>query len=140
MSILNYFKRFPKESSGNSSEENLQLPDPRGPLCASVPSSAIEAANGQVAEVLTAPATRGPYFKLTPAQRYEVGKRAAENGIAALIRYFEKKYPDLRLKETTVRRLKNLYQSELQNKLRSGGTPDRRQAGCYGGRDSNFAT
>ena len=52
MSILNYFKRFPKESSGNSSEENLPLPsplpDPRGPLCATIPSSAIEAANAQV--------------------------------------------------------------------------------------------
>jgi len=41
-----------------------------------------------------------------------------------LIRYFKKKYPDLWLKETTVRRLKNLYQSELQNKLCSGGTSD----------------
>jgi len=84
----------------------------------------IKAASGQVAEVLTAPATRGSYFKLTPAQKFDVGKRAVEHGIAASIRYFEKKYPDLQLKETTVRRLKNLYQSELQNKLHSGGTSD----------------
>ena len=91
-------------------------------MCATVPSSAIEAANGQVKEVLTVPANRGPYFKLTPAQRFQVGKRAAEHGIAASIRYFEKKYPDLQLKETTVRRLKNLYRSELRNKLHSGGT------------------
>ena len=47
-----------------------------------------------------------------------------EHGIAASIRYFEKKYPDLQLKETTIRRLKNLYRSELQNKLRSDGTSD----------------
>ena len=92
-------------------------------MSASVPSSAIEAANRQVAEVLTAPAARGPYFKLTAAQRSQVGKRAAEHGIAASIRFFEKKYPDLRLKETTVKRLKNLYQSEIRNKL-SGGTYD----------------
>ena len=110
------------------SKENLQLPDPRGPLCASVPSSAIEAANGQVAEVLTAPAARGPYFKLTAAHRFQVGKRAAEHGIAASIRFFEKKYPDLRLKETTVRRFKNLYQSEIRNKL-SDGTCDGKAEG-----------
>jgi len=109
MSILNYFKCQPK----GSSEEKLQLPDPRGPLCARVPSSAIEVANRQVAKVLTAPACRGPYFKLTPAQRLQVGKRASENGIASSIRHFKKKYPDLLLKETTVRRLKNLYQLEL---------------------------
>ena len=77
----------------------------------------------QVAEVLTALAARGPYFKLTAAQRFQVGKGAAEHGIAAFIRFFEKKHPDLRLKETTVRRLKNLYQSEIRNKL-SGGTCD----------------
>ena len=124
MSILNYFKRHPKGTSSGSSEDKLQLPDPRGPLCARVPSSAIDAANKQVAKVLTAPVSRGPYFKLTPAQRFEVGKRALEHGIASSIRYFEKKYPDLPLKETTVRRLKNLYQSELQRKLKSGSTAD----------------
>ena len=46
---------------------------------------------------------------LTPAQRYEIGKRAAKNGIAASIRYYAQKYPKLPLKETNVRRLKNLY-------------------------------
>ena len=67
MSILNYFKRYPKESSSGSSEDKLQLPDLRGPLCACVPSSAIDVANKQVAKVLTGPVSRGPYFKLTPA-------------------------------------------------------------------------
>ena len=46
---------------------------------------------------------------LTPAQRYEVGKRAAEYGMTASIRYFAKKYPKLPLKETSVQRFKNLY-------------------------------
>ena len=128
MSILNYFKPFPKESSGNLSKENLllpsPLPDPHGPLCTTVPSSTIEAANGQVKEVLAVPATRGSYFKLTQAQRFQVGKRAVEHGIAAMIRYFEKKYLNLQLKETIVRRLKNLYRSELRNKLHSDGTSD----------------
>ena len=63
MSILNYFKHHPKGSSSGSFEDELQLPDPRGPLYARVSSSAINAANKQVTEVLTAPVSRGPYFK-----------------------------------------------------------------------------
>ena len=47
-----------------------------------------------------------------------------EHGIASSIRHFEKKYPHLPMKETTVRRLKNLYQLELQSKLKSGSTAD----------------
>ena len=35
-----------------------------------------------------------------------------------------KKYPDLPLKETTVRKLKNLYQLELQSKFKVGSTTD----------------
>jgi len=78
------------------------LLDPHGRLCAHVPSSAIEVANKQVAKALTVPTSRGPYFK---AQRFEISKRTLEHGIAMSIRHFEKKCPDLLLKETTVRKL-----------------------------------
>lgn len=37
-----------------------------------------------------------------------------ECGTIAAIRYYQKKFPDLPLKETTVQRLKNLYQSSLK--------------------------
>lgn len=57
------------------------------------------------------PHGRGPYLILTPAQWFGIGKRPAEHGITDSIRYLAKKYPDLPLKETTVRRSKNLYQS-----------------------------
>ena len=67
-------------------EDKLQLPDPHGPSCACVPSLAIEAANKHIVEVLTATASRGWYFKLTPGQRFEVGKRAAKYGVAVSIR------------------------------------------------------
>ena len=49
---------------------------------------------------------------LTPAQRYEVSKRAAAHGVTAALRYFAKKYLEMPLKEASVRRFKNLYQSE----------------------------
>ena len=45
---------------------------------------------------------------LTPVQRYEVGKRAAEYGVTDSIRYFAVKYPEIKLKEPSVRRFKNL--------------------------------
>ena len=64
-------------------------------------------------EMLEKPSAGGPYHTLTPAQRLTVGKRAAEHGTTAAILYFAKKYPDLPLKETTVRRLKNMYQSQI---------------------------
>ena len=47
---------------------------------------------------------------VTTAQKNKIGKRAAKNSIAASIGYYAWKYP---LKETIVRRLKNLYQLEL---------------------------
>ena len=54
------------------------------------------------------------YVFLTPAQRFFVGKRAAEHGVTATLRYYAKCFPYLALKETTVRRIKNVYLSELK--------------------------
>ena len=36
---------------------------------------------------------RGPYTKLTPAQRLTIGKRVAEHSTMATMKYFAKKYP-----------------------------------------------
>ena len=44
------------------------------------------------------------YSFLTPAQKYEVGTRTAEYGVAATTRHYGIKYPDLVLKESSVRR------------------------------------
>ena len=60
------------------------------------------------------PAKRGPYAKFTAEQRAEIGKRAAEYGIVAAIRYYSKKYPDL--KESSVRTWKNAYTSEITHR------------------------
>ena len=37
--------------------------------------------------------TRGPYTKFTPEQKAEIGKRAAEHGVVATVRYYEKRFP-----------------------------------------------
>ena len=116
MSILKYFKPVGKK------EKNFTLSDPSGPLSERVPSSSIKAANKKVSELIAnhlesssksevhpSQSKRKQYLILTPEQRYETGKRAAENSIADSLRYYAWKYPELALKETTVRRIKNLY-------------------------------
>ena len=111
MALLKYFKPV------NSKTHDNALPDPDSSLNEVIPSMAIAKANEMVSKVLQQTSSSGerkPYLKLTPAQRYQIGKRAAEHRITASIRYFKTKFPDLELKETTVRRLKRLYLSELQ--------------------------
>ena len=56
---------------------------------------------------------------LTPAQKFDIGKRAAEIGTMAIIRYYTKHYPDISLKETSVRRFKENYQDQLKKSIHS---------------------
>ena len=51
---------------------------------------------------------------MTPAQKYEVGKRAAEYGVTATIHHYGIKYPGLVSKESSVRRFKNAYQELIK--------------------------
>ena len=106
MSILNYFKCVPVEPTTDK-----QLPEPSGPLSKSVPTNATELTNAKVLKLDTACGSRTePYYlMLTPALRYEVGKRAAEYGVTASIRYFAKKYLKLPLKDSSVWGFKNQW-------------------------------
>ena len=101
--ILKYFKRIEP-----SKEEKIQsvLPKPDGPLAFSMPSSAIEAANSAVREILTdAPIDEDsptPCNKITPntvhgtyqifsdKEKAELVKKATQQGIASTICYFAK--------------------------------------------------
>ena len=123
MSILKYFKRVDSKSRPSASV----LPDPTGPLSSSISPAAISSANERAADVIDASVdskkgSRGSYQILTWAQKLLVARRAAEYGTTAAMKFFAKKYPELsnRLKETSVRRLKNLYQDYLRVK---GDTP-----------------
>ena len=112
--ILKYFKPVPTPSSSSPN-----LPDPDGPLNRKIPAKAIDIANAKVTEATKVPRGRSPYFYLTPGQRYEVGKRTAEHGVTATLRYYAEKYLKLPLKETTARRLKDLYKDTLKPKAKS---------------------
>ena len=64
---------------------------------------------------------REPYLHLTPAQRFKVGQRTSEFGVTNTLRYYAKHFPELPLKEPSVRRLKNEYQSSLKGTLKGSG-------------------
>jgi len=99
ISIWKYLKCIDNES-GPSTPTKAVLPDPEGPLSASVPTGAIVCANNKVAEVLDKsslgkPLSRGPYLTLT---KLVIAQRAAEHGITSAIQFFMEKYPKLPLK------------------------------------------
>ena len=91
--IMKYFKLKPSSSSFPS------LPEPNGSLSKKIPWKAIEMANSEVTKLKEQPHGRGSCLIVTPAQRFEIGKRAAEYGVTASIRYSAKKYPKLPLKK-----------------------------------------
>ena len=74
-------------------ESISSLPNPNGPLSEKIYSKAIELANAEVEKIShlskeqASEKTRSPrpnkYLILSPAQRFEVGKRAAEHGVTA---------------------------------------------------------
>ena len=82
MSILNYFRPV---------KQKQDLPDHSDPLSELIPSTAITSANVKVlaaledGEEMKKKVSQGPYLSLTPAQKYEIGKRAAEHGVTASI-------------------------------------------------------
>ena len=126
--ILKYFHVVKKESSSTPNGET-NLPDPSGPLSKVIPSSTIAKVNEKVSSVIEKPAaaSRGPYFHVTAAQRYQIGKRAAEFGVTNALQYYAKNFPSLRLKETSVRRFKNLYQCGLKDKKWDDSSNDVRE-------------
>ena len=107
-----------KRSPFSSSNQLLDtLPNPSGSLSEKIPSDMIADASKEVTKVLeNEPCyTGGPYLTLIPVQKFTIGKRAAEYGTTVAIRFFVKKYPEL--KGTTVRKLKNMYQLQLRDQL-----------------------
>ena len=77
------------------------MPDPNGMLSRKIPLRAIELANVKVSELTDKPHGPPPFSILTPAQRFEVGKRAAEHGVTVSIRYsiLLKNIPSFHLKK-----------------------------------------
>ena len=120
MSLLKYFQLA-----------NPTLPKPDGPLSTAVPSSSIAAANREVKQLLdgadkqdsprtTSTYNRGTYERFTAEEKAKIGRRAAEHGVTASVRYFSKVFPGRSLKESSVRTWKTKYLQEFTAKRRVG--------------------
>ena len=93
--ILKYFRCTNNSSCKDSDKEESSLPDPNGVLSEKIPSSSITVANTMVNEILEKPCgKRGAYLALTPAQKFSVGKCAAESDITGMICYHAKTFPE----------------------------------------------
>ena len=74
-----------------------------------------------MAELKSSPSSsqrRGTYTKYTTEQKAQIGKRAAEEGVVSTIRYYAKRYPNL--KESSVRDWRNAYTLELKKRRGEG--------------------
>ena len=112
MTLYKYFKKA------------SDLPNPIGPLRAVVPSESIASAI-KVELLLKKPessAKRGPYlvFIFTDEERLMAGKRAAEMGVASMLRFCQKQFADRTLKESLV------------NKVRAGDFCTKKTRNGYG--------
>ena len=116
---MQYLSDVKKSKDDQLCSSSASLPDPRGPLSETVPPEAIASVNAPVTKAITKGETsqkqKGPYLYLTDEQCYEVGKRAAESGTTTAMRYYAHKFPNLRLTEPTVRRLKDEYQDFVKD-------------------------
>ena len=128
MSILKYF-----ETVGSDALPHLQ-----GMLSSILSEETIQSANYCIHQpTRTKKPTdkkRGSYQKLSEEKKAEVGRYAAENGVAAAVRHFAKELPKS-LNESTVRGMKRRYLEELSRKRKAGENPTvesllQRKRGC----------
>ena len=104
MALLRFLKLDPTKK---------RLPHPSGPLSTIISSSSIAVANEEVKTIVTAEDKKSR-VKFSSEAKLVIARLAAENGIAASLRHFATRFPDL--KESSIRTWRNSYQTELSQK------------------------
>ena len=101
------------------------LPDPRGQLSLTLPSSSIVEANRYVQKVTkeAAKQKRGPYKTYSPTVHSEIGKYACQHGVVSAARVFSQRL-EKTVSETTVRSIRNAYREELRKKRSRAGNDE----------------
>ena len=95
--------------------EDKELPNPSGSLSKVIPSSSIANCNAEVTKVLKQAklsVTKSCYTKLTPPQRYEIGKKGTEMGVTRAIRYY-KKVPRFIINRTNCEAIKKFVSGRI---------------------------
>ena len=98
--LLKYLKCTQKKDKLNTGT----LPDPDGSLSRDILSSSIwdhkyRHAPSATGSIKQKEITRSIYFASTSTKVF-IGKRAAENGMTAMLHYYSKAFPELALKRT----------------------------------------
>ena len=102
MALLKYFK--PAQG----------LPDPRGSLSSSVPTTMINSMNAAVEEESRRVAKqRSPYTRYDPKLRAAIGQRACQHGVAAAARYFSRKL-NTNVSQSSVRSIRDAYKKKVK--------------------------
>ena len=107
------------------------LPNLLGPLSEVVSLEGIKATNKEVKEVLQSTRefheldggskSRRPYERFMVEEKVQIGKRAAEHGVAATVRYCSRKYHEHTVKDSSVQMWRNKYLEELKRKKSQAG-------------------
>ena len=103
------------ESDKKPSMNNDLLPQESLPLSRSLPGSTIASANRLVLKCMedTKQGKRGKYGKYSSKEKADIGKRAAELGIAATMKYYESINPQRQLPSSSMHTWKVQYLNEL---------------------------
>lgn len=115
MALWKYFKR----------EVKTPLPSPTGSLSSAISSGGIVAANKEVQRVMDTIndgtlLKRGPYEHFDDEERAQIGRYAADHGVAAAVRHYQKLFPTRKVKESSVRTWRNNYLRDLQIRKEEG--------------------
>ena len=109
MVLIKFYKllkqKFPDELP--DPEFPNKLPDSDSSLNKKILYAVIVKVNDAIIAVIKASAKpRGSYAYFIPTESFEIGMCAEEHDITATTRYYEKRFPELALIETTVRCIK----------------------------------
>ena len=115
MALWKYFKR----------EVKTPLLLPTGSLSSVISSGGIVAANKEVQRVMDTIndgtlLKRGPYEHFDDEERAQIGRYAADHGVAAAVRHYQKLFPTRKVKEISVHTWRNKYLQDLQIRKEEG--------------------
>jgi len=63
---------------------------------------------------------RGPYEHFGDEERAQIGRYAADHGVAAIVRHYTKMYPTYKVKESSVHMWRDKYREDLQIRKEEG--------------------
>ena len=95
------------------------LPDFKGQLSSSIPSTAIAEANrlvNQTRKEETKKKKRGPYNKYLPSVRLRIAEYACHHGVVSAARVFSHKLQQ-NISESTIRLIRGAYRQELREEM-----------------------